>query len=103
MIYLVLIQESDANESDTFKILLQVNRWVVVGVFGIYIVPLIIYCTLFRTAQPLMEALKASVSFVFYSPTYFIILGFYALCRIDDISWGTKGLNSQNQKQNKMQ
>jgi chitin synthase len=53
--------------------------------------------------RPLAEAGKAALSFIFYNPTYFIILSFYALCRIDDISWGTKGLNNQNSKQSKMQ
>lgn len=43
--------------------------------------------------------MKAAFSFLFYNPTYFIILTFYSLCRIDDISWGTKGLNSQNTQQ----
>lgn len=33
-------------------------------------------------------------AFFFYTPTYLILLNTYALCRIDDISWGTKGLDS---------
>lgn len=33
-------------------------------------------------------------SFLFYGPTYLNILNIYSLCRIDDISWGTKGLDS---------
>lgn len=32
---------------------------------------------------------------MFYGPTYLNILNIYALCRIDDISWGTKGLDSE--------
>jgi chitin synthase len=70
-----------------------VGRWIMVGVFGIYIVPLLTYAFLFRSMRPLVEAIKNALSFIFYNPTYFIILSFYALCRIDDISWGTKGLN----------
>ena len=35
------------------------------------------------------------MSFLFYSPTYLNILSVYALCRIDDISWGTKGLDTE--------
>lgn len=35
-----------------------------------------------------------AVSFSFYSPTYLIILNIYALCRMDDLSWGTKGLEA---------
>jgi hypothetical protein len=74
-----------------------------VGVLGIYIVPLLTYTLLFRSMRPLVEAAKNSLSFVFYNPTYFIILTFYALCRIDDISWGTKGLNEQGNRQSKLQ
>ena len=32
---------------------------------------------------------------MFYGPTYLNILNIYALCRIDDISWGTKGLDAE--------
>jgi chitin synthase len=64
-----------------------------------YGIPLMFYALLFRSMRPLVEAIKGALSFVFYNPTYFIILSFYALCRIDDISWGTKGLNNtQNTK-----
>lgn len=90
-------------DNETFNTLLLINRWIVVGVFGIYFIPLSIYAILFRSMRPLVEAIKSALSFIFYNPTYFIILSFYALCRIDDISWGTKGLNQQNTKQSKMQ
>ena len=101
--YLVLLGEKEVNQPEFFQTLLMINRWIVVGVFGIYFVPLTIYAILFREMRPLAEAIKAAISFIFYNPTYFIILSFYALCRIDDISWGTKGLNQQNSKQSKMQ
>lgn len=35
---------------------------------------------------------------MFYSPTYLNILNIYSLCRIDDISWGTKGLDAGSDK-----
>lgn len=31
---------------------------------------------------------------MFYAPSYLNLLNIYALCRIDDISWGTKGLDA---------
>ena len=31
---------------------------------------------------------------MFYGPTYLNILNIYSICRIDDISWGTKGLDA---------
>ena len=37
-------------------------------------------------------------SFLFFSPTYLNILNIYSLCRIDDFSWGTKGLDAQKNK-----
>ena len=33
-------------------------------------------------------------AFLFYTPTYLIILNIYSLCKIDDMSWGTKGLDA---------
>lgn len=38
---------------------------------------------------------------MFFSPTYLNILNIYALCRMDDISWGTKGLNNDGSGRNK--
>lgn len=35
-----------------------------------------------------------TLSFLFFAPSYLNLLNVYALCRIDDISWGTKGLDS---------
>jgi chitin synthase len=34
------------------------------------------------------------VSYIFYSPTYINLLQIFAFCRIDDLSWGTKGLDN---------
>lgn len=39
-------------------------------------------------------------SFLFYGPTYMNILNIYALCRMDDISWGTKGLDASSSGKN---
>jgi chitin synthase len=39
-------------------------------------------------------------SFLFYGPTYLNILNIYSLCRIDDISWGTKGLDAAGSSKN---
>lgn len=40
-----------------------------------------------------LDMLVALPSFIFYAPTYINILLIYAFCRIDDLSWGTKGLD----------
>ena len=59
---------------------------------GLYVVPILVYSILFKTARVLIEIISGAISFIFYQPTYLIILSTYALCRMDDLSWGTKGL-----------
>ncbi len=33
------------------------------------------------------------LSYLYYSPTYINIIQIFAFARIDDLSWGTKGLD----------
>jgi chitin synthase len=61
---------------------------------GLYAVPILFYSILFCNIRVIFEILLGAVSFTFYSPTYLIILNIYALCRMDDLSWGTKGLEA---------
>jgi chitin synthase len=69
-------------------------RWILIGSTGIYIVPILVYVLLFKKINILWEVILGAFSFLFYGPTYLNILNIYSLCRIDDISWGTKGLDS---------
>lgn len=69
-------------------------RWILVGTTGIYVLPILIYIFLFKKTNILCEIIMGAFSFLFYGPTYLNILNIYSLCRIDDISWGTKGLDS---------
>lgn len=48
------------------------------------------------------EVIMGIVSFLFYNPTYLITLNMYALCRMDDISWGTKGRDAENTNHSKV-
>ncbi len=73
-------------------------RWLLVGSVGIYIVPISIYILLFGRGHILCEIILGGFSFLFFGPTYLNILNIYSLCRIDDISWGTKGLDSGSDK-----
>lgn len=41
-----------------------------------------------------IEVITALFSYLFYTPTYINVLMIFAFCRIDDLSWGTKGLDS---------
>jgi chitin synthase len=58
---------------------------------GIYVLPILTYVFLFKKTNILCEIIMGTFSFIFYGPTYLNILNIYSLCRIDDISWGTKG------------
>jgi chitin synthase len=38
-------------------------------------------------------------SYIFYVPSYINVLLIYSFCRIDDLSWGTKGLEDDIERQ----
>ncbi len=40
-----------------------------------------------------VEMITSLLSYLYYSPTYINILQIFAFARIDDLSWGTKGLD----------
>ena len=71
-------------------------------IFLCYIFSVLVYSVCFTTLRVISDAIKSTLSFIFYTPTYFIILTFYALCRMDDISWGTKGLDHSDNKHVKL-
>ena len=48
----------------------------------------------FGSGNLVFPILVGVLSFLFYSPAYLLLLNVYAMCRIDDISWGTKGLDA---------
>ena len=73
-------------------------RYMIAGLFGLFIVPIFVYSSLFCLCWPIGEVLKDVVSFLFYNTSYLILLTIYATARIDDISWGTKGLDSGSTK-----
>jgi chitin synthase len=75
-------------------------RYVVLGIMGLYGLPLLLYSICFCNIRVIFEVIAGSLSFAFYTPTYLIILSIYALCRMDDLSWGTKGLDAGSDKDN---
>ena len=77
-------------------------RWILVATTVVYIVPILVYVLLFRKPNILWEIIMGAFSFLFYGPTYLNILNIYSLCRIDDISWGTKGLDSAGSTNSKL-
>ena len=74
--------------------LINLLRYLLIASMVIYFIPILLYWFLFCHVHPLCEVFLGYISFLFYSPTYLNILNIYSLCRIDDISWGTKGLDS---------
>lgn len=44
--------------------------------------------------------IKCSADYIYYTPTYLHIMIIYAFCRIDDLSWGTKGADSSEHSGN---
>ncbi len=75
-------------------------RWILIGSTLIFCVPILAYAILFQKINIACEIMMGAFSFIFYGPTYLNILNIYSLCRIDDISWGTKGLDSESNKKN---
>jgi chitin synthase len=71
---------------------IDILRWILIASTVVYTVPIFTYIALFRKSNILWEIVLGAFSFIFYGPTYLNILNIYSLCRIDDISWGTKGL-----------
>ena len=69
-------------------------RYLIIAVFDIYTVPVIVSLFALRRCDFIFDILASTPAFIYYGPTYLIILNTYALCRIDDISWGTKGLDT---------
>jgi chitin synthase len=69
---------------------------------GLHLVPTILYTIMHKKFQLFVEMTFGAVSFIYYTPTYLIILNIYALCRMDDISWGTKGIDSETKSLSKV-
>lgn len=70
-------------------------RFIMLGIIGLYVLPILVFMFSFSRVNHIVDMVFSTFSFIFFSPTYLIILNIYALCRIDDISWGTKGLDSE--------
>ena len=41
-----------------------------------------------------IEMITSVLSYIYYAPTYINFLQMFAFSRIDDLSWGTKGLDN---------
>lgn len=97
--YLISNQSSDFIQSiPGGQATVDAIRYVVLGIMGLYALPLLLYSILFCNIRVIFEVIAGALSFAFYTPTYLIILNIYSLCRMDDLSWGTKGLEAGESK-----
>jgi len=62
----------------------------------LYAVPCIFY-----PIKSTISMLPSVPSFLFFTPSYMHTLIIYAFCNVHDISWGTKGLDT-NEAENKL-
>ena len=58
--------------------------------FILYSIP--VACNI-RKVPFILNSIK---DYIFYSISYVVVFYTYAFCRIDDLSWGTKGLDKAN-------
>jgi hypothetical protein len=77
-------------------------RVITIALIILHAVPIVLYSCIFKKFQIFAEMLAGVISFLFYNPTYLITLNTYALCRMDDISWGTKGRDEEQKNQSKL-
>lgn len=100
--YLVLTTNKEFVDSLPFDTaLLDSIRWIIISIIIMYALPVLIYSLLYRKVSFAFDAVFGAFSFLFFSPTYLNLLNIYALCRINDISWGTKGLDENASTKNK--
>lgn len=74
--------------------LIDLLRYFIITSMLLYVLPIALYGLFFLRLKYLWEILTGTLSFLFYAPSYLNLLNVYAICRIDDISWGTKGLDA---------
>lgn len=75
-------------------------RWIIIAIILLYAIPVGVYVILYKRLSFGIDMLFGAFSFLFFSPTYLNILNIYALARINDISWGTKGLDADVSNKN---
>lgn len=63
-----------------------------IGLVGLYILPTLVFLSFCRFNH-IVDILMSTFSFIFYTPTYLNILTTFAICKLDNTTWGTKGLN----------
>ena len=78
-------------------------RWLLLGSVLFYLIPIFLLAILFRRSKIIGEIMFGALSFLFYTPTYLLTLNIYSLCRMDSVSWGTKGIEQTSGKHANLQ
>ncbi|EAR90453.2 chitin synthase (macronuclear) [Tetrahymena thermophila SB210] len=60
---------------------------------------LIMFFHLIFQPKLVLLAIKSYFSYVLYAPVYQIFLTIYSFCNLDDVTWGTKGLQNSSQNE----
>lgn len=55
--------------------------------------PGIVICIHVCVPARVWDIFRSTVSYIYYSATYFQTLVTFSFCNIDDVTWGTKGLS----------
>jgi len=71
-----------------------VLRILIFGIIIIHCIPPLIFVLMKLRLKYAWEVFSSSLSYLFYAPAYLHVLMIFSYCRIDDLSWGTKGLTS---------
>ena len=79
------IQDSGVLNVDSFIYLLAI-------IVIIHMIIVLVACDL----KKYFEIIISLPSYFFFVPSYIHLMFIYAFCRIDDLSWGTKGLDGDN-------
>jgi len=93
MIYYIIVEVvtgTEPNAGFTFKNVIMnptILKYLIIGNLSVnYFMPLIF------NFKKVGSMAWAFLHYIYYGPTYIHVLIIYAFCRIDDLSWGTKGL-----------
>ncbi|CAD8108822.1 unnamed protein product [Paramecium sonneborni] len=70
------------------------SYYLVLVVVSIGAIVLPILSSIFQLPQNIFNAALTMIPYFYYQPTYMHLFVVYSFCRIDDLSWGTKGLTN---------
>lgn len=85
----IIIDMINGEGKEDFVIPLVYLRALIIFVIIGHALPILWTCSF----RKYVEMITSLLSYLYYSPTYINILQIFAFARIDDLSWGTKGLD----------